>query len=265
MGAFPFEHDLAPVVLTYEALVRVVALMTGRHEKVLRKSNRTAKKGGIDWVKVIWRSFAVWERDLAGLTEKSTEEAIPGSRDASPRKETIIDEDVLFAIGDDEDDEDDEGLTLSALDALDAIEAFELPEKTKEKDKEKEQPKHMQIQSARIPIEIMRRIIMLLLLVAPIEPTQPVAVSVERFTGEELVQLQATAENVLRGFTCMGDEGGDGIGWRQFKTIFKQSMVSSSAPQDFWRYIYPNTVFSHTFLTVSHLCLNISCSARMSI
>jgi len=221
LGAFPFEQDLAPVVLTFEALVKAVALMTGRHEKVLRKGSERSKRGGIDWVKVVWKSFAVWERELDVVMVGANEEGRGSGGQTNTQPEHLREEETLFAIGGDEDDEDyDESLTLAALDALDALEAFDLPEK---REKEKEQPKR--IQSARIPIDNMRVIIMLLLLVAPIEPTQPIAVFVERFTANEVVNLKATAENVLRGFTPIRGDWKNGIGWRVFKAVMKRSMV----------------------------------------
>lgn len=220
LGAFPFEQDLAPVVLTFEALVKVVALMTGRHEKVLRKGCERSKKGGIDWVKMVWKSFAIWERELAVVMEKSNEEGSGSRGQTNTQLERVREEETLFAIGDDDDDEDVESLTLAALDALDALEAFDLPKK---QEKEK-QPKRIQVQSARIPIDNMRVIIMLLLLVAPLEPTQPIAAFVERFTADGLASLKAAAENVLRGFTSMSEEGKKGIGWSVFKATVKRSM-----------------------------------------
>jgi len=206
------------VVLTFEALVKVVALMTGRHEKVLRKGRERSKKGGIDWVKMVWKSFAVWERELGVVMEKSNEEGSSSEGQTNTQPDRVREEETLFAIGDDEDDEDDESLTLAVLDAL-VLEAFDLPEK------EKEQPKRIQIQSTRIPIGNMRVIIMLLLLVAPLKPTQPIAVFVERFTADGLASLAATAENVLRGFTSMSEDGKNGVGWTGFKAAMKRSMV----------------------------------------
>ena len=207
------------MVLTFEALVKVVALMTGRHEKVLRKGRERSKKGGIDWVKIVWRSFAVWEREVGVVMEKPNREQ---SGSGGQTNTHLHEEEALFTIGDDDDDDDDESLTLAALDALDVLEAFDLPEKQEE---EKEQPKRIQIQSARIPIDNMRVIIMLLLLVAPLEPTQPIAVFVERFTADGLVSLKATAENVLRGLASMSEDEKKGFGWRVFKAAMKRSMV----------------------------------------
>ncbi|KAF8471703.1 TLD-domain-containing protein [Kalaharituber pfeilii] len=249
LGAFPFEDSLAPVVLTFEALVKVVVLMTGRHTKVLKRTR--ADRGRIDWVKVLWRSFAVWERELGhdGDVEGGAEEkAVPELQEEEPKAQPLP-EDALFSIGgSDDEDMDDESLTLAALDALDAITAFELPEPSSAKEKEKPATtKKARILSAHIPLDNLRKIIMLLLLTAPLEPTQPIAVFVNRFTGEGLVGLQAAAENVLRTFTTAELEakedrngsgmatgngrGKKGIGWREFKAVMR-SLTE--------RYIQPN-------------------------
>lgn len=209
-------------MLTFEALVKVVTLMTGRHEKVLRKGRERSKKGGVDWVKILWKSFAVWERELDAVMEKSNEGGRGEGAQRKAQPERVHEEEALFTIGDDEDDEDDESLTLAALDALDALEVFDLPEK---QEKEKEQPRRIPIQSARIPIDNMRVIIMLLLLVAPLEPTQPIAVFVERFRADGLASLKSTVESVLRGFTSMSEGEKKGVGWRVFKAVMKHSMV----------------------------------------
>ena len=220
------------MVLTFESLVKVVVLMTGRYGKVLKRSQ--GRKEGLDWMKVMWRSFAVWEREARQELGKPDGHGEIEDQQEVERQRTN-EQDTLFSIGDDEDgeDDDDETLTLAALDALDAIEAFDLPEKNNKKEKGKEETpqKKARTQFARIPVDNMRKIIMLLLLVAPLEPTQAIAVYMDRFTGEGLMGLQATAENVLRGLTRMHtDDGKKGIGWREFRNVMKQSMVCSTPP-----------------------------------
>lgn len=220
------------MILTFEALVRAVALMTGRHEKVLRKNDARNKKGGLNWVKVIWSSFAVWEREVNSIPERAEkEEGIineshsendkPGTKSAD--NNTGMSHDNLSptsAEGEDEDndDDDDEELTLAALEALDAIEAFELPEV---EGKKSERSKRL----AHVPFENMQRVIILLLLVAPLNPTQSIAMYADRFTGEGLVSLKVTSENILRGFTMMCGNGRKGVPWRVFKIVIQQSMV----------------------------------------
>ena len=218
------------MVLTFEALVKALALMTGRHEKVLRNSDVRNKKRGLNWVKVIWRSFAVWEREInsipegaeneGGVDESHFEEGKPETQSAD---NSGMSQDNLSPTGaEGVDDDDDEMLTLAALEALDAIEAFESPEV---EGKKRELSNRLMMQHAHIPVENIQRIIMLLLLVAPLEPTQSIAMYADRFTGESLISLQVTAENVLRGFTIMCDNGGKGVPWKVFKVVMQQSMV----------------------------------------
>jgi len=142
----------------------------------------------------------------------------------------LRDEDVFMIGGDDEDedgdDDDDDDLTMAALKAMDAVEAMSFTQNSRgTKDKPRKQGMHgKRIQTAHIPIDNLRKLIMLLLLISPLEPTQPLAVFVDRFTGEGLAGLKNAAENVLNAFTD-GNRSQRGVGWRQFKAIMKRSTV----------------------------------------
>ncbi|KAI5808533.1 TLD-domain-containing protein [Peziza echinospora] len=231
LGAFPFEDSLAPVALTFEALVKVVVLMTGRHTKVIKRKNGHDK---IDTVKLLWRSFAVWERvidETATTTEEGqTNTEADGAGDMHQQlQEALREEDVFMIGGDDEDgyeddDDDEDDLTMAALKAMDAVEAMSFTEDSRgTKDKPRKQGKYgKRIQTAHIPVDNLRKLIMLLLLISPLEPTQPLAVFVDRCTGEGLVGLRNAAENVLNAFTD-GDKSKRGVGWRQFKAVMKRS------------------------------------------
>ncbi|KAI5844546.1 TLD-domain-containing protein [Morchella snyderi] len=140
-----------------------------------------------DPVKLLFRSLAVYDRGDDG-----------GKRNQISETE--------FEYYEDDDDDD---LSLAALDALDAIEVFGQAEKSN-------------ISHSRIPLENLRNFVAFLLVAAPLEPNQPIAVFAERFsTPEALQELRDTAECVIRSFKS---RDGKGILYRDFKKTVKESM-----------------------------------------
>lgn len=140
-----------------------------------------------DLVKLLFRSLAVYDRS----------EDNEGKKVDSPETEF------------DYYDDDDDDLSLAALDALDAIEVFGQAEKSN-------------INHARIPLENLRNLIAFLLVIAPLEPNQPIAVFAERFsTAEALRELKDTAECVVKSFRS---SDGKGILYRDFKKTVKDSV-----------------------------------------
>lgn len=141
-----------------------------------------------DPVKLLFRSLAVYDR-----------------QDGEGRKEQVSEPEFEYY-----EDDDDDDLSLAALDALDAIEVFGQVEKSN-------------ISHARIPLENLRNFVAFLLVAAPLEPNQPIAVFAERFsTPEALQELRDTAECVVRSFKS---RDGKGILYRDFKKTVKESMV----------------------------------------
>lgn len=127
LGAFPFP-SLAPSILTFEAMLKVVVIMTERYGKVL-------SKGKADRNKLLFRSLAVFDRgistpqrrpfqnipDIANDKKADKEQVTPASeRPSSHLPGFPIDQ----AANDDEEEEDDDELALAALESLDAIEVF---------------------------------------------------------------------------------------------------------------------------------------------
>lgn len=121
LGAFPFP-SLAPSILTFEAMLKVVVIMTERYGKVL-------SKGKADRNKLLFRSLAVFDRGIS-TSQKRPFQNIPdvanykgeGKEQVTPASEKLgfpIDQ----AANDDEEEDDDE-LALAALESLDAIEVF---------------------------------------------------------------------------------------------------------------------------------------------
>src|SRR5271163_1410353 len=77
LGAFPFP-SLAPCILTREAMVKVVTIMTERYSKIL-------KRGKQDKIKLLFRSMAVFDRRM------STNAASPSGK-GKPTMEQLVNE-----------------------------------------------------------------------------------------------------------------------------------------------------------------------------
>ena len=139
LGAFPFPSH-APAILTGEALLRIVCLMTGRHMKVLRGG----KEG---FAREIWRGCAVFDKEVSAAAKKArlpeevdpgtapetTPETISKKKDeeepaakASGSKGFTIDE-PKGDEGQEEDDEDE--LAFHTFELMDAVEVFKQGEK----------------------------------------------------------------------------------------------------------------------------------------
>jgi TLD/Domain of unknown function len=154
--------------------------MTQRYERVLKKGSR-------DRTKLLFRSLAVYDRHQTHSIinpSKYSHSNAPQADDKDMRNHVpgfAVDEAV-----NDDDEEDDDELALAALEALDAIEAF----------KHGDAP----IAQASIPSDNLRKLIMFLLLIAPLDPQESLSKYSERLVGEKLEGLRKSAENILAAF-----------------------------------------------------------------
>lgn len=127
LGAFPFPI-LAPSILTIDAVLKVVVIMTERYGKVL-------KKGKADRNKLLFRSLAVFDRRMSLAHERPSREISSALKD----EEAVADQETATAekpqshatgfsidqpANDGDEEEDDDELALAALESLDAIEVF---------------------------------------------------------------------------------------------------------------------------------------------
>ena len=66
LGAFPFQHTLAPSLLTFDSMVKVVVLLTERYGKVLRRGRK-------DRIKLLFGSLAdVGRRNFPTTTARQS-------------------------------------------------------------------------------------------------------------------------------------------------------------------------------------------------
>lgn len=181
--------------------------MTQRYERVLKKGSR-------DRTKLLFRSLAVYDRQQSHNETKSAVNSPAKSHidiTQSDNKSVSIHAPgfaVDEAANDDDDDDDDE-LALAALEALDAIEVF----------KHGDAP----ISQASIPSDNLRKLIMLLLFIAPLDAQESLSKYSARLVGEKLEGLRRTAENILAAF--VNDvETVPGAKFHQFHTVIPNSL-----------------------------------------
>ncbi|KHN94528.1 TLDc domain containing protein 2 [Metarhizium album ARSEF 1941] len=198
LGAFPFLQD-APAVLELPQMVMVIVIMTERYKHVLTG-------GSTDRSKLIFKSLAVYDRKASeagvrSLSDSAKSDSASGAANVAgfavdrPGQE----EESYDGGGDDDDD-----LVLTAyelLDIKDAVKQGTAPE----------------FHSAIIPTDNFRKLVMLLLLAAPLEAQESLSQYSNRVVGRELELLRSTAECVLLSFVDV--ESSPGIKYRHFKTI----------------------------------------------
>lgn len=224
IGAFPFLED-APAVLSFEQMIMVVAIMTERYTKILAKGAATRRK-------LLFKSLAVYDRKVSEIEKPATEpKPSENGNGATHAPGFAVDE-----AGEDPEDDavDDDELVLAALDSLDLNDAFKTGDSHA-----------ATTHGAMIPADNFRRLIMLLLLIAPMEVQEHLSNFAPRVTGDELESLRTTAENILSAF--LNVEKSPGITFHHFEEV-----VRGCFPYLFHGF---NALFEH-FLFSKNLDLN---------
>jgi hypothetical protein len=204
IGAFPFLSD-APVILELPQMVMVVVILTNRYRRVLAK-------GSTDRTKLLFKSLAVFDRK-ASESEPKVSEAEPTKTKTKPPSAGFAIDEAGDDVEDDDDDDDDDDLVLTAFELLDVQEAVKRGDAPTSR-------------GAMIPTDNFRKLIMLLLLVAPLDPQESLSQYSSRFTGEELEKLRSTADCVLASF--VNAETSPGVKFSHF-----QSIIPAVAPNLF--------------------------------
>ncbi|RMJ11518.1 Restriction of telomere capping protein 5 [Fusarium euwallaceae] len=200
LGAFPFLQD-APVVLELPRMIMVIVIMTERYRTVLAR-------GSSDRTKLLFRSLAVFDRkpsesdappDAAQLGE-------PNGKDEKVQGNSHVAGFAVDQAGDevDDDDDEDDDLVLTAFELLDVKEAVDQGHAPK-------------FHSATVPTDNFRKLLMLLLLAAPLDPQESLSLYSPHVVGEQLEGLRATAECILASF--VNAETSPGIKYSHFKSI----------------------------------------------
>ncbi|KAF7533675.1 hypothetical protein G7054_g6858 [Neopestalotiopsis clavispora] len=236
IGAFPFLED-APAVLSFEQMIMVVAIMTERYTKILAKGAATRRK-------LFFKSLAVYDRKISEIEKpttepKSSENGQNGSNGSNGSNGNKMTQALGFAIdeaGEDPEDDavDDDELVMAALDSLDLNDAFKTGD-----------AHAATTHGAMIPADNFRRLIMLLLLIAPMDPQEHLSTFAPRVAGDELESLRGTAENILSAF--LNVEKSPGITFHHFDDV-----IQGCFP---WLFHGFNALFEH-FLFSKNLDLN---------
>ncbi|KAK4162297.1 restriction of telomere capping protein 5 [Cladorrhinum sp. PSN259] len=186
VGAFPFLQD-APAVLGLEQMVMVITILTERYRRVLVKATTNRRK-------LLFKSLAVYDRKLAeSSADKDNGPAVERDKEQKGDKAPISQHASGFAIDTpgEEDDElgadDDDELVLAAFDSLDYVNAFN----------HGNAPTN---HGAMIPADNFRKLIMLLLLIAPLDSQESLSSYANRVVPDELESLRATADCILASF-----------------------------------------------------------------
>ncbi|KAK4452126.1 restriction of telomere capping protein 5 [Podospora aff. communis PSN243] len=190
VGAFPFLQD-APAVLGAEQMIIVITIMTKRYERVLAK-------GAADRRKLLFRSMAVYDRKQPGPSEN------PG-----PSEAKLSGGDRGHEGDEDSNEEEPDELVLETLDYLDYGKFF----------KQQDSPS---LHGALVPADNLRKLIMLLLLVASLDAQESLSLYSDRVSGDALHRLRSTAECVLAAFLDV--ERSPGINFARFNAVIPSSM-----------------------------------------
>lgn len=225
LGAFPLPSQ-APAILTNEALLKVVTILTERYGVVLKKKSREL------WLREIYRSLAIYDKGIRDSIEDDEKE----NKKENPKETTGGNSSLGFAIdapdeGDEDGEDDDDELVLAALDSMDAIEAFKHGEQSN-------------VHHSIIPTDNFLKLVELLLLIAPIDAQQSLATLAPDLSDERIEELRQTANVILSSF---GVESNHGVTYRTFNAV-----VSSTLP-----YLFNglNPLFEH-FLFARDFDLN---------
>ncbi|KAK3989690.1 restriction of telomere capping protein 5 [Cladorrhinum sp. PSN332] len=208
IGAFPFLQD-APAVLGLEQMVMVITIMTDRYRRVLAKASTNRRK-------LLFKSLAIYDRKLSEVSTGKADGALIEDGETQKDDNAPVSQHAAgFAVdapGDDEDElgaDDDDELVLAAFDSLDYVNVFKHGNAP---------PNH----GAMIPADNWRKLIMLLLLIAPLGSQESLSSYANRVAPEELESLKATADCILASFLDV--ETSPGIKFSRFNTIIPTLM-----------------------------------------
>jgi hypothetical protein len=203
VGAFPFPSH-APAVLTADALLRIVCLMTGRYMKVLHSGKEA-------WRREIWRACAVFEPEATTAAAKKTDpteetngRAAPVSEDQGATAEASTTGNKKQEEGGDDEDE----LAFHTFELIDALEVYKQGEK-------------VNVQHGSIPSESFLKLLQLLLLIAPVGRAEHVSLYTTQLHERRLEGLRAASKCILASF---GVEQNSGIGYKAFDDVVTNTL-----------------------------------------
>lgn len=198
LGAFPLPSQ-APAILTQEALLKVVTILTERYGVVLKRRGREV------WIREIYRSLAVYDRGVGDAREKASEDhqRVQGSSTLGFAIDAPDDGD-----GGEEEEEEDDELVLAALDSMDAADVFKQGERSS-------------VHRSLIPTDNFLKLVELLLLIAPIDAQQSLSSLAPDLTDGRVEDLRRAANVIV---TSFGVEKHPGVTYRTFITVISAAL-----------------------------------------
>ncbi|CAD6499672.1 BgTH12-03780 [Blumeria graminis f. sp. triticale] len=201
LGAFPFCQD-APAILGFDQMILVVSLTTQRYQKVLRKEVR-------DYFNLLFYSLAVYDRQEfldVSKNAKSNYPATESDRNLSSSYTNGVAEGSSNFF---RSEQGNNNLALAALKLLnDTAHIHEIG------DASNSEPS--------IPPDNLKKLIMLLLFVAPLEGQDSLAQHASRLVDTQLERLRKTADNILGAFVNV--ETSPGVKLHQFHATLTNSL-----------------------------------------
>jgi len=196
IGAFPFLSD-APAVLSLNQMVMVVTILTARYKRVLAR-------GAADRTKLFFKSLAVHDRKASEPVVGDAAEPSAENPDKPPSRSHAPGFAIDEARDEAEDDDDDDDLEIAAFELLNINDVVKQGDKST-------------VQGAMIPPDNFKKLIMLLILIAPLDAQEHLSAHAERVQGDELDSLRATADNILAAF--VNAEKAPGIKYGHFNRV----------------------------------------------
>ncbi|KAH5315253.1 hypothetical protein HBI12_129610 [Parastagonospora nodorum] len=202
LGAFPLPSQ-APAILTYEAMLKVVTIMTERFGVVLKKRSKEL------WLRELYRSLAIYDKGVRSEIEDKEK----GSVNEKQTEAVATNSSLGFAIdapddGDKGDDQEDDELVLAALESMDATEVFKHGEQSN-------------VHHSIIPTDNLLKLVELLLLIAPIDPQQSISSLSPDLSQGRVEELRRAANVIMLSF---GVENHPGVTYNTFNTVVSLCM-----------------------------------------
>ncbi|USP82510.1 hypothetical protein yc1106_09784 [Curvularia clavata] len=196
LGAFPLPSQ-APAILTHDALLKVVTILTERYGTVVKK------RGKEIWLREIYRSLAIYDKGIRSSVEEKEKEEETAKKAENPSVGKLG-----FAIdapeeGEEGEDEEDDELVLAALESMDALDAFKHGEQAN-------------VHHSIIPTDNFLKLVELMLLIAPIDAQQSLSSLAPDLSDSRVEELRQAAHTILSSF---GVESQPGVTYRTFNTV----------------------------------------------
>ncbi|RKF62161.1 Restriction of telomere capping protein 5 [Erysiphe neolycopersici] len=198
IGSFPFCQD-APNLLGFDEMIIIIVILTQRYQRILRTEKYC-------FTKFLFRSLSIHENYESLYQDVSHDiDCTDLQRHNVP---SIKDRDLIPEHGVMSKESDGDSLALDALELLGASHVFK--------------PTDIPISHTSIPPDNLKKILLLLILIAPLENQQYLSSYPERLTGDHFKELRRTADNILAAFINV--EKSPGIMFHQFETVISVSL-----------------------------------------